>query len=166
VLARQSGPLDARVDGVLRALGRDEGHDDDVALMLVRLPEDTDHVEFEITVGTEAAALGDARRRAGEALRAAAVAEETAETAVLILSELLTNALVHGGKARSARLMRTGARLVVEVRDPSPAVPRRRHAEADDETGRGLELVSLLATRWGARAAPEGKIVWAEIDLP
>ena len=35
-----------------------------------------------------------------------------------------------------------------------------------DETGRGLELVSLLATRWGARAAPEGKIVWAEIDLP
>jgi anti-sigma regulatory factor (Ser/Thr protein kinase) len=165
VLSRQSGPLDARVDGVLAALGRDEGHDDDVALMLVRLPEDSDYRVLEIEVGADPADLGDARARAHAALADWAVPTDAAEAVVLVVSELLTNALVHGGRPTSARLLRTGSRVVVEVRDSSSAFPRRRHAEADDENGRGLELVSLLATRWGSRATAEGKAVWAELAV-
>jgi hypothetical protein len=165
VLARQSGPLDARVDGVLTALGRDEGHDDDVAVMLVRLPEDTDYQTVDIEVGPDPADLGQARARARAALDGWAVPTDAAETVVLVVSELLTNALVHSGRATSARLLRTGHRIVVEVADPSSSFPRRRHAEVDDENGRGLELVSLLATRWGSRAASDGKIVWAELTV-
>jgi len=55
---------------------------------------------------------------------------------------------------------------VCEVLDGSAALPRLRHAGRDEECGRGLEVVSQLAQRWGARRTPQGKIVWCEQALP
>jgi hypothetical protein len=52
------------------------------------------------------------------------------------------------------------------VLDGSAARPRLRHAGRDEECGRGLEVVSQLAQRWGARRTPQGKIVWCEQALP
>ncbi|MET9497212.1 ATP-binding protein [Streptomyces sp. NPDC006552] len=90
------------------------------------------------------------------------------ETAELLLSELVTNALVHTD--RDAELTATlGPRgLRVEVRDDTERRPQLRVPIADDGTnGRGLLLVQSLADAWGV-AAPgagrTGKVVWFELD--
>jgi hypothetical protein len=52
------------------------------------------------------------------------------------------------------------------VLDSSPALPKLLHAAKDDETGRGLQIVSKLSGRWGARRTNGGKIVWCEQPFP
>ncbi|TQS39927.1 SpoIIE family protein phosphatase [Cryptosporangium phraense] len=84
---------------------------------------------------------------------------------VLAVSELVANALLYGGAAEQLRLRRSASRIVVEVFDREPAMPRPRIADADAESGRGLFLVRRVARRWGARAVPGGKAVWCEFDL-
>ena len=56
--------------------------------------------------------------------------------------------------------------LVIEVLDDSAALPRLRHPDDQDERGRGLQVVSQVAQRWGARRAVSGKVVWCELALP
>jgi anti-sigma regulatory factor (Ser/Thr protein kinase) len=82
----------------------------------------------------------------------------------LLVSELVTNAVLH---ARTdfelvIRAVRTGVR--VEVRDHSPAEPVVRRYEDEAMTGRGLALVDELAARWGVDRHPDGKAVWFELD--
>jgi len=52
------------------------------------------------------------------------------------------------------------------VLDDSAALPRLRHPDDSDERGRGLQVVSQLAQRWGARRAGAGKVVWCELPIP
>lgn len=87
---------------------------------------------------------------------------ELADIATLLLSELLTNVLIHVGPGTWHSLMvrHDGANLRVEVRDPSPRLPASRGGGVDDEFGRGLALVDCLAHAWGADALPNGKVVW------
>jgi anti-sigma regulatory factor (Ser/Thr protein kinase) len=82
------------------------------------------------------------------------------EEVVLMASELVTNAYVHGRPPIDLRLRRTGSEVVLEVQDRAAYRPRRRRAENDDEHGRGLAIVSVLADRWGSRATGTGKSVW------
>jgi anti-sigma regulatory factor (Ser/Thr protein kinase) len=56
--------------------------------------------------------------------------------------------------------------LVCEISDDSSSAPHLRHAEDDDEGGRGLYLVSQLTDRWGARHDEHGKTIWTEQELP
>ncbi len=56
--------------------------------------------------------------------------------------------------------------LCCEVHDSSPALPRVLQVDKDAENGRGLHVVSQLATRWGARRTTGGKVVWCEQSLP
>ena len=56
--------------------------------------------------------------------------------------------------------------LVCEVLDNSAALPRLRYPGNEDERGRGLQVVSQMAQRWGARRTAAGKIVWSEQALP
>ncbi|MEW2547464.1 ATP-binding protein [Streptomyces sp. NPDC047002] len=99
---------------------------------------------------------------------------EMAETSVLLLSELVTNALRHAGCAPGREIwtrvlldgpVEGGGRLRVEVSDACDALPLVRHPASDEETGRGLALVEALAHRWGAepRACGIGKTVWFEL---
>jgi hypothetical protein len=64
------------------------------------------------------------------------------------------------------RLSRHRRHLTLEVHDGAPTLPRRARPEVDDEHGRGLLLVSLIAQRWGTRPTPQGKAVWCVLDLP
>ncbi|MGN6243501.1 MAG: ATP-binding protein, partial [Motilibacteraceae bacterium] len=85
---------------------------------------------------------------------------------VLLASELVTNALVHGRPPLAVNLRLDPDRhLVLEVADHAFHLPRRMRAGSDDEHGRGLELVTLLADRWGVRPTAQGKVVWAAFDL-
>ncbi|WP_121711335.1 ATP-binding protein [Streptomyces sp. E5N91] len=91
--------------------------------------------------------------------------------AALVVSELMTNALLHGSvRGRLIRVHVTlGNRaLRVEVSDPrGERLPRLRPvADADEQFGRGLLLVGTLATRWGWEPRSVGKTVYAEWDLP
>lgn len=89
------------------------------------------------------------------------------DTAALLVSELVTNALRHASGPIGLRLERErdGDALLVEVSDPLPDPPRKRVAGKDDESGRGLQLVACSARRWGARRGRTGKTVWFELPL-
>ncbi|TDE18745.1 SpoIIE family protein phosphatase [Actinomadura sp. 6K520] len=87
------------------------------------------------------------------------------DTVELLVSELVTNALVHGAGTIGLRLIKGGT-LLCEVYDDGADLPRLRHAEATDESGRGLQLVSHLTARWGTHRAEPGKVVWFEHLLP
>lgn len=96
--------------------------------------------------------------------------EPLADTLILLISELVTNAVVHTGCPAVLRMLfgsdhcpeRETVR--VEVADVSNRPPRPRHADKDETGGRGLELVDGLADRWGWEREGEGKQIWCEID--
>ncbi|MFJ9841278.1 ATP-binding protein, partial [Kitasatospora sp. NPDC101155] len=98
---------------------------------------------------------------------------ESAETALILLSELVTNACRHARTPRDRLigvrvLLPTCSVLRIEVSDASPELPALRQAARDDESGRGLELVAALATSWGAHPRGEGyvgKTTWCECAL-
>ncbi|MCZ4121318.1 ATP-binding protein [Streptomyces sp. H39-S7] len=94
---------------------------------------------------------------------------ELAGDAALLLSELATNAILHGCVAErlfEVRLALSARVLRVSVRDGREnAHPRSRCPGPDDQFGRGLLLVQALAARWGVRPGPGGKEVWCELDL-
>ncbi|MFJ4847657.1 SpoIIE family protein phosphatase [Streptomyces sp. NPDC088733] len=91
--------------------------------------------------------------------------EGLGELTELLVSELVTNALRAASHEVSLRLMRVG-KLLVEVSDDDHNLPQLRRADADDEEGRGLALVSNLSRRWGTSRKAVGKVVWFELPLP
>ena len=88
---------------------------------------------------------------------------EVVDSAELVVSELVTNALLHAGLP--VRLTVAGADNIVriEVQDCSRDIPVRSQLQASGMTGRGLALVDAVSQGWGADPPAEGKIVWAEI---
>lgn len=94
--------------------------------------------------------------------------QDLLDSASIVVSELVTNALVHdddGGPITLALELR-GPRITLSVADRSPGVPAQRVARTGDEGGRGLSIVSQLASRWGVEPTPSGKRVFAELPVP
>ena len=111
-------------------------------------------------------APGLARQAARDALAAWRL-EELTETAVLLVSELVTNAIQHasgGGSAIVLRLETAGGWLRIEVYDTDPGEPCPRPLTGLEEGGFGLVLVDAMADKWGVRQTGNGKAVWAELD--
>ncbi|MGW7361877.1 ATP-binding protein [Streptomyces sp. NPDC054841] len=127
------------------------------------------HIEWRLPRSPRSA--GRARALLAEQARDWKIPDDMTETAVLLLSELVTNACRHArvspGREVWTRcvLGGDGATLRVEVSDASDALPCARVAAPDDESGRGLTLVAALADAWGAypRECGIGKTVWFEI---
>ncbi len=111
-------------------------------------------------------AVGEVRRALREMMRHRCRTEAT-DVAELLITELVTNALVHTDRGAEVSVSLTAARLRVEVRDHTARRPRPYVPTADDGThGRGLVLVEALADDWGvdALALGGGKVVWFELD--
>ncbi|WP_432103514.1 ATP-binding protein [Streptomyces sp. bgisy091] len=113
---------------------------------------------------TDLSGVGGVRAELREFLRRSRGPEEVA-VAELLLSELVTNALIHTRNGAVVTVTTAAGRVRVEVRDfvpgqePAPYVPN-----ADDGThGRGLLLVQNLADSWGVTAQGLGKVVWFEL---
>lgn len=87
---------------------------------------------------------------------------DSAETATLLVSELVTNAIRYAKRPISVRLMLTDS-LLCEVRDDDHHLPVLGNPCPADENGRGILLVSRLARRWGVSRLPTGKVVWFEL---
>ncbi|MFF7632613.1 SpoIIE family protein phosphatase [Kitasatospora sp. NPDC008050] len=154
--------LETLCDEVLNELDPHHG-EDDIALLLARvraLPEDA---VGDWQLPPEPTSVAKARERACAWLLTRGL-DDLVDTTELLVSELVTNALRHGRGDIRVRLLRD-ATVVCEVWDDGYAQPRRRRAQETDEGGRGLQLVSLLAERWGSRRTPHGKIVWFELGL-
>jgi anti-sigma regulatory factor (Ser/Thr protein kinase) len=90
---------------------------------------------------------------------------DVAPAAELVISELVSNAVLHARSPLRLRLCAQGLGLLVEVTDDSPSRPVRRHYSEDATTGRGLAMVEVLTTgEWGSRPEGAGKIVWARLQ--
>jgi PAS domain S-box-containing protein len=94
------------------------------------------------------------------------------DDAVVLTSELVTNAVVHAGTSADVICLRTddGVRIEVADRYPEREVPLQEAAvtmsSPDREGGRGLQLCAALAGRWGVEYTPTHKNVWFQLDLP
>ena len=120
-----------------------------------------------ITLPHAAHAAGDARAYLRR--RAKLLHPPMLDDALLLTSELVTNAVRHGRPAVTLAVQLEPSALIVVVTDTGPElpplVPRTPHP--DSPTGRGLVIVDALATRWGVTPQPgsTGKAVWFALDL-
>ena len=90
----------------------------------------------------------------------------TTDDAVLVLSELVTNAMVHAGAGCTIEMQYDDARLRLEVRDPSPSPPVIAVVRPHETGGRGLHIVDAVTGAWGWEPTVDGKRVWASLDAP
>ncbi len=139
-------------------------HRDDIAVLIARLVRIDASRQASWTLDGELTAAREARCLLAEPLEKWQLTG-LLPTAQLLACELVTNAIRYAEGPVTLRLIQEGS-LVCEVADSSPALPRLLHAAGDDERGRGLQIVSRLSHRWGARRTPAGKVVWCELQLP
>jgi PAS domain S-box-containing protein len=156
-------PLEDVCDHILARLDTAHG-EDDIALLMARvvgLPEDS---VGDWILEPDPRSVAKARELARGRLLSWGL-DDLVDTAELLVSELVTNALRHGQGDIRLRLLRDRT-LVCEVWDDALVQPRRRRARDTDEGGRGLQLVTLLSSAWGSRRTHMGKTVWFELPLP
>ena len=102
--------------------------------------------------------------------------DKISETALLLVSELVTNAVKASGNGAcrnhpnqpviALTLRLTDTSLLIEVWDADPGSPVLQEADLTAECGRGLFLVDILGDGWGHRAADGGKVVWCKLAFP
>ncbi|MEU4652606.1 ATP-binding protein [Streptomyces sp. NPDC023723] len=130
---------------------------------------------MQLEIRPDPAEVGRARRWARSRLAGSGIRDDEplAETLVLLVSELVTNAVVHTGRPAVLRLCLPGggpgaaadeATVRLEVADTSGRAPVYRCADGDATSGRGLALVDGLADRWGWTRDDAGKRIWCELD--
>lgn len=155
--------LDETCDAALAALVTGGAEDDIAVIMAQALPLREDRIAtLPLSGGLNLA--GEARRFTRRTLEAWGLST-LCDYAELLVSELVTNALLHAVAPRQLRLFRDRS-LTVEVADSDAHTPRMRSLAEDDEGGRGMHLVNELAHRWGSRTTRHGKVVWFELELP
>ena len=164
-----SDDLETLCDEVLDRLGRSDDHDDDVALLVARLTGlRGDRVaRWHCQGGLESVSGARAWARAtlGGWDLGDGSGQGVTELAELLVSELVTNALRHASGRIELTALLLDEAVVVSVSDGDQPLPRLRRVLDSDEGGRGLQLVAMLASRWGSRVTPEGKVVWCELPL-
>ncbi|MER6491013.1 SpoIIE family protein phosphatase [Streptomyces griseorubiginosus] len=140
---------------------------DDVALLLLRYDGMATHpLRDGWTVWRVPQAAGHARRFTRRVLRGWGVRGEPLETALLVVSELVTNALVHTDGRVRLDLTLVGHRLRISVTDASPRTPAKPTSIGWEATGgRGLLLVETVSATWGTLPVSGGKQVWSEIAV-
>ncbi|WP_369192990.1 SpoIIE family protein phosphatase [Streptomyces djakartensis] len=136
---------------------------DDVTLLLARMIgyRKGDTATWRLPARDDAPAR--ARAHADALLRRWRTGDRTRWAVLLLVSELVTNAVRFATGPITVRLIRTGHGLLCEVGDTGNGRPRLRRSDVLDDGGRGLGIVHRLTTRWGVRWTDDGKVVWAEV---
>ncbi|MFF1548855.1 SpoIIE family protein phosphatase [Streptomyces sp. NPDC058291] len=167
-LARTLSASDpAHLGLVADALLGDAHRGDDVALLLMRYDGmAVKPLREGWTVWRVPEAARHARRFTRRSLRDWGVAAAAMDTALLVVSELVTNALVHTGGPVRLDLTLIGRRLRVAVTDASPRTPVKPTDPGWEATGgRGILLVEAMSDAWGTMPVSGGKQVWSELVL-
>lgn len=164
--ARLAAGDPARLGPVADALLTDANRSDDVALLLLRYDGMAQRPLRESwSVWRVPEAVRHARRFTRRVLRSWGVGE-AADTALLVVSELVTNGLVHTDGPVRLDLTLINHRLRIAVADSSPRTPVKPTSLSWEATGgRGILLVEAMSAVWGAVPASGGKQVWAELAL-
>ena len=102
----------------------------------------------------------------GTACAEGGLSGDLTDTAQLLTSELVTNAVIHGRSPVTVTTVLDDGLLRVEVTDDNSRHPELRLTDDLALDGRGLHIVDLLAARWGVTDQPLGKTVWFELASP
>jgi anti-sigma regulatory factor (Ser/Thr protein kinase) len=166
VLNRRPVLDETAVDELIDGLTEPDRYDDDLALLYVRQPSDLDTGAAHHVLPALPQATREVRLFAIDTLVGWGVRDSRLDSVVLVIHELVSNAIRH---ARTDDvelfLRRLPGRLVIEVGDADARLPFLIDPTADDEQHRGLHLVKAYTERWGARPTATGKIVWAEVGM-
>lgn len=119
-------------------------------------------MEVSLQLEARPESAGEARRAVASLLGESAL-EELVDTATLLTSEVVTNAIVHARTKLVVMVVVEPPRVRVEVSDDADRYPEMRGADEEDTSGRGLMLVEMLSTAWGVRPLEGGKCVWFEV---
>ncbi|WP_153547409.1 SpoIIE family protein phosphatase [Streptomyces sp. RB17] len=136
---------------------------DDITLLLARTRSLSPTQVASWTLPHDHTTVHNARHMAARQLTEWGL-ESLQDPTQLIVSELVTNAILHSTGPIGLRLIHHQV-LTCEVFDTNANSPRQRRASTIDENGRGLFLVAQLSRRWGSRTVSGGKVIWAEQDL-
>lgn len=117
--------------------------------------------QFEPDAGSAAAARQFMRGQ----LEQLAVPDPPMETAILLTSELVSNAYLHARTEVDLRLVMAAECMRVEVHDGNSRHPVAAATPADATSGRGLLLLQALAASWGVDGTGDGKTIWFELPL-
>ena len=91
---------------------------------------------------------------------------EIVDTAVLLASELITNAVLHGRSEVELTVEITGVAVKVSAADMNSRMPVLQSADELALDGRGIAIINLLASSWGVVTTEAGKTVWFCLELP
>lgn len=119
-------------------------------------------LEAQMQIPPVSTGIGEARRFTRNQMKIWGLAA-IADNAILMISELVTNAILHGGEGAVLTLLANDLKIRAEVRDSSPAMPIVRSYSETATTGRGMVIVDALASAWGTYAVDGGKVVWFEL---
>lgn len=118
---------------------------------------------FELDLEAERENVSKARKFATDRARALGL-DECVDVVELLVSEAVTNAVLHAGTTLKVRLVWNDGVLRVEVSDGSPVRAVKRDYATDAATGRGVGLIDALASDWGTDADAAGKTVWFTVE--
>ncbi|WP_369250226.1 SpoIIE family protein phosphatase [Streptomyces sp. R41] len=163
--AHPAASMDDACDTIIRALNTRGGRKDDVALLMARLNGIEPEYVAEWRLALDPLEVGRARAMVREQLHVWGLTA-LADSAELMVSELVTNAVRHAHSRQIGLRLVRGDALLCEVDDDDHTLPTLLSAGPGDEFGRGLRVVSTLAHEWGTSRTSAGKTVWFEQTLP
>ncbi|MGN6612360.1 MAG: SpoIIE family protein phosphatase [Angustibacter sp.] len=182
-------PLDVLCDTLLTELPSDV--DDDIAILAVRavrpgvptatgsaihpgatavapdvepMPPVRRRPDVSMVLPLDVSGVRRARAFVRQHCQAAEVDHDVCDTMVLLTSETVTNAFIHGRSEARLRLLIRPDAVRIEVGDDNSRHPKRIERQDDALDGRGLDILDLLATRWGVVNDIAGKVVWFEVS--
>ncbi|WP_226966685.1 ATP-binding protein [Streptomyces phaeolivaceus] len=129
-------------------------------------PETVAERRFRFELAAHPGAVAQARRVTRDQLTGWSLCEDTCDTAALVVSELVTNAIVHTASTQIVCELHDGDDLVrIAVRDEgcAPGEPHPSSQRPEEEHGRGLLLIESLCRSWGAQPVGLGLLVWADV---
>jgi PAS domain S-box-containing protein len=144
-----------------------DGPDDDVAVLMATVPPQRVVPRYAVhQVDQGPNGVATAREFTGRTLAEWGYDADRVFDVTLMISEMVTNALVHGTMPIEVRLRSSSAELVVDVCDGSRRLPLLRATSPREDGGRGLHIVAALADDWGSRLTTHGKSVRAVVYAP
>jgi anti-sigma regulatory factor (Ser/Thr protein kinase) len=122
-------------------------------------------LEYRWSFGPDLAVSGRARQLLAPILEAWGLSTEQCEDVLLVMNELVTNAVEHARTPLELLVSFTGASVLIRVRDDALVEPQLQPFDRTTRRGRGLQFVDALAHRWSWTLDGDGKVVWAVMAI-